>query len=93
MTKGLHEMSAEQLVAVNGLVGAWQKLRGGTSGSVEEIAKLVANIGMNAVLRETGSGADVFAKQLEHIKAANAGEFHLQVGEFRSTDVEKITAK
>ncbi len=94
MTEELHGMSAEQLVAVNGLVGAWQKLRGGTSGSVEEIAKLVANIrGMNAVLRETGSGADVFAKQLEHIKAANAGEFHLQVGEFRSTDVEKITTE
>jgi TP901 family phage tail tape measure protein len=90
----LQGLSAEQMIAVNGLVGSWAKLRGDTNGTIAELAKLVGNIrGMNAVLRETGTGAEAFASSLGKIKAAGAGEFKGLVAEFRSTDVEKVTSE
>ena len=48
---------------------------------------------MNAVMRETGSGAQAFASSLKAIKEAGAGEFNIKVAEFRNTDVERVTSE
>ena len=76
----LNGLSAEQIIAVNGLVGSWAKLRGDTNGTVAELAKFVGNIrGMNAVMRETGTGAQAFASSLKAVKEAGSGELNIQV--------------
>ena len=90
----LSGMSAEQMVAVNGLVGSWAKLRGDTNGTVAELAKLVGNIrGMNAVLRETGTGADIFGQILKKMSAEGEADLKGLTAAVKATDVEKLTTE
>ena len=90
----LQGLSSEQMIAVNGLIGSWAKLRGDTNGTIAELAKLVGNIrGMNAVMRETGTGAAAFANSLQNIKQAGTGSLNAAVAGVQSTDVAKVTAE
>lgn len=63
--------SGEQAVQALGLQGALKGVISTTNGSVTAISSLFPNIrALNGVLRETGTGADIYQKHLTQIRAA-----------------------
>lgn len=65
--------SGEQAVGALGLQGALQALIGTTNGSITAIGTLFPNVrALNGVLREVGSGADIYQEHLEKIRNASA---------------------
>jgi len=61
--------TGDQAIQTFGLKGALDQLIGTTNGSTASIAKLFPNIrALNGVLRETGSGADIFTSHIKEIQ-------------------------
>jgi TP901 family phage tail tape measure protein len=90
--------SGEQLIQAKGFQGALQALIGTTDGSAAAIAKLFPNVrALNGVLRETTTGATIFAEHLKEIQAASGDllnkKFELRIesnAERVSADLNKI---
>jgi len=85
--------TGEQLIRARGFQGALQALISTTDGSTSAIAKLFPNVrALNGVLRETGTGVDVFKENLKEIQLASRdllnSKFEIRV----SSDAEKVSA-
>jgi hypothetical protein len=95
MKKALRQLgyeSGEQAVAALGFVGAMKAVISTTDGSTTSIARLFPRVrGLNAVLRLTGTGADVFQRSLAELEKTDLTELNDQFRAITETDVEKVT--
>jgi TP901 family phage tail tape measure protein len=83
--------NGQQLLDAKGLQGAFEALISTTNGQSDAIAKLFPNVrALNAVLRLTGTGADVFKSHLEQISSIKGADFN-KIYQLRiDTNAEKV---
>ncbi|MGH7193025.1 MAG: phage tail tape measure protein, partial [Candidatus Saccharimonadales bacterium] len=86
--------NGQQLLDAEGLQGAFQAMISTTNGQSDAIASLFPNMrALNAVLRLTGTGADVFRSHLEQISKISGADFN-KIYKIRiSTNAEKVTSE
>jgi len=94
MSVALRELgfeSGEQAVGALGLQGALQALIGTTNGSITAIGTLFPNVrALNGVLREVGSGADIYQEHLAKIRNASAELLNQKYEVFISTNANLV---
>jgi TP901 family phage tail tape measure protein len=85
--------SGEQIIHVNGLVGALNLLRSSTDGSVAAAVKLVPNVrGQNTLFRETGTNAGKAADEIKRMHEASTASMGTAYKIFIDTNAEKVSA-
>lgn len=83
--------TGEQLIQARGYRGALEALIGTTDGSTTSIAKLFPNIrALNAVLRESGTGADIFDEHLRKIEQTSREVLNKKFEVRISSDAERV---
>lgn len=83
--------NGELLIAAHGFQGAFEVLRNSTDGSLASLAKLVPNIrAINGVLRETGSGADVFREHLDQIRNSSKAVLDQKYDVFIKSNAQQV---
>lgn len=84
--------AGDQAVQTFGLQGALLELIGTTNGSTSAIAKLFPNVrALRGVLREAGSGAEVFEEHLREVERAATAVLNRKFEIRLESDAEKVT--
>jgi TP901 family phage tail tape measure protein len=85
--------SGEQLIQAKGFQGALQSLIGATDGSASAVARLFPNVrSLNGVLRETGTGANIFQDHLREIQQASASLLNKKYDIRIQSNAEQVAA-
>jgi TP901 family phage tail tape measure protein len=91
--KKLGVETGDQAIQTFGFKGALEALIGTTNGSTHAIAQLFPNFrALTGVLREAGSGADVFDRHLKEIQQTANAVLNKKLDLRIDTDAEKVTA-
>lgn len=94
MKEALHALgleTGEQAIQAFGYQGALQAVIGTTNGTTTAIAKLFPNVrAINGVLREVGTGADIFQQHLKAIQEASRELLNKKFEIRISSDAEKV---
>ena len=85
--------TAQQIIAAEGLQGAFLKLAASTDGDANKLATLFRNVrGLNAEMRLTGPGAIKSSQAFDVMQSTTAETLQNVYKEFRTTDADKFTS-